>query len=103
MLAGDLVQPLVLLAAVAALTQPLGALIARVMSGERTFLEPVLGPVERLVHRCLGEQTMSHLTQMAGLAVQNFLSAGVGLAVAVALIRGLVRRRPTPSATSGPT
>lgn len=40
-----------------------------------------------------GENTMSHLTQMAGLAVQNFLSAAVGLAVAVALLRGLVRRR----------
>jgi K+-transporting ATPase ATPase A chain len=133
------------------------------MSGERTFLQPVLGPVERLVYRglrlrpdreqswrayarsllafslasvvllyvlqrvqgllplnpdgvgavgpdlalntavsfvtntdwqnYLGEQTMSHLTQMAGLATQNFLSAGVGLAVAVALIRGLSRRR----------
>jgi len=45
-----------------------------------------------------GELTMSHLTQMAGLAVQNFLSAAVGLAVAVALIRGFVRRR---SATIG--
>jgi K+-transporting ATPase ATPase A chain len=133
------------------------------MSGERTFLQPVLGPVERVVYRglrlrpdreqtwkayarsllffslasivvlyalqrlqgllplnpdgfgavdpylafntavsfvtntnwqnYLGEQTMSHLTQMAGLAVQNFVSAGVGLAVAVALIRGLTRRR----------
>jgi K+-transporting ATPase ATPase A chain len=163
MLVADLVQPLALLAAVAALTPPLGAYIARVMNGERTFLAPVLGPVERLVHRSLGvgpdreqtwkayarsllafsvasvvllyllqrlqgllpldpdgfgavgpalalntavsfvtntdwqnylgEQTMSHLTQMAGLAVQNFLSAGVGLAVAVALIRGLTRRR----------
>jgi hypothetical protein len=40
-----------------------------------------------------GETTMSHLTQMAGLAVQNFVSAAVGLAVAVALIRGLTRRR----------
>jgi K+-transporting ATPase ATPase A chain len=40
-----------------------------------------------------GELTMSHLTQMAGLAVQNFVSAAVGLCVAVALIRGLVRRR----------
>ena len=40
-----------------------------------------------------GELTMSHLTQMAGLTVQNFLSAAVGLAVAVALIRGFVRRR----------
>ena len=38
-----------------------------------------------------GESTMTHLTQMAGLAVQNFLSAGVGIAVAVALIRGLAR------------
>jgi potassium-transporting ATPase potassium-binding subunit len=163
MLVSNLVQPLVLLAAVVALTPPLGAYIARVMSGERTFLQPALGPIERLVYRSLrlrpereqtwkayarsllvfslasivalyllqrvqgllplnpdgfgavdpylalntavsfvtntnwqnylGEQTMSHLTQMAGLAVQNFVSAGVGLAVAVALIRGLTRRR----------
>ncbi|MGH9248835.1 MAG: potassium-transporting ATPase subunit KdpA [Acidimicrobiales bacterium] len=40
-----------------------------------------------------GESTMGHLVQMAGLAVQNFVSAAVGLAVAVALIRGLVRSR----------
>ncbi len=40
-----------------------------------------------------GESTMSHLTQMAALTVQNFASAAVGLAVAVALIRGLVRRK----------
>ena len=163
MLVPNLVQPLVLLVVVAVLTPPLGGYIARVMSGERTFLAPVLGPVERLLYRALrlqpdrdqtwkayarsllvfslasivglyvlqriqgllpanpdgfaavdpylalntavsfatntnwqnylGEQTMSHLTQMAGLAVQNFVSAGVGLAVAVALIRGLTRRR----------
>src|SRR6266568_94259 len=40
-----------------------------------------------------GEQTMSHLTQMAGLAVQNFASAAVGLAIAIALVRGIARRR----------
>ena len=40
-----------------------------------------------------GELTMSHLTQMAGLAVQNFASAAAGLAVAIALVRGLARRR----------
>ena len=40
-----------------------------------------------------GESTMSHLTQMAGLTVQNFASAAVGIAVAMALVRGLVRRR----------
>ena len=38
-----------------------------------------------------GESTMSHLTQMAALAVQNFLSAATGIVVAVALIRGLAR------------
>jgi potassium-transporting ATPase potassium-binding subunit len=163
MLVPDLVQPLALLCAVLALTPPLGGYIARVMGGERTLLDPVAGPLERLVHRALrldpargqtwkgyarsllvfslasiaglyllqrvqgllpanpghfgavdpylalntavsfatntdwqnyaGEATMSHLTQMAGLATQNFVSAGVGLAVAVALIRGLTGRR----------
>ena len=38
-----------------------------------------------------GEATMGHLTQMAGLAVQNFVSAAVGIAVAVALLRGFTR------------
>ncbi len=50
------------------------------------------------------ESTMSYLTQMAGLAVQNFLSAATGIVVAVALIRGLARHSvPRPSAISGPT
>ena len=40
-----------------------------------------------------GESTMSVLTQMAGLTVQNFLSAAVGIVVAIALVRGLIRRR----------
>jgi K+-transporting ATPase ATPase A chain len=39
-----------------------------------------------------GEYTMSYLTQMAGLAVQNFVSAAVGMAVLVAVIRGISRR-----------
>lgn len=39
-----------------------------------------------------GETTMSYLTQMAALAVQNFFSAATGIAVAVALVRGLARR-----------
>ncbi|SEQ13615.1 K+-transporting ATPase ATPase A chain [Microlunatus flavus] len=45
-----------------------------------------------------GESTMGHLAQMAGLAVQNFVSAAVGIAVAFALIRGLAR---ASSATLG--
>ena len=40
-----------------------------------------------------GEDTMTQFTQMAGLAVQNFVSAAAGIAVAVALIRGLTRNR----------
>jgi K+-transporting ATPase A subunit len=79
MLVPDLVQPLALLGAVVALTPPLGAFIARVMGGERTFLHPVLGPVQRLVYRSL--------------RLLPDRSAGVGLAVAVAMIRGLTRRR----------
>jgi K+-transporting ATPase ATPase A chain len=65
-----------------------------------------LGPVEELLsfntatsfvtntnwQNYAGESTMTHLTQAAGLAVQNFASAAVGMAVAVALVRGLVRR-----------
>jgi K+-transporting ATPase ATPase A chain len=42
-----------------------------------------------------GETTMSYLSQMVGLTVQNFLSAGVGIAVAVALIRGIISRSGT--------
>ncbi|MDQ1675433.1 MAG: potassium-transporting ATPase potassium-binding subunit [Actinomycetota bacterium] len=40
-----------------------------------------------------GESTMGHLVQMAGLAVQNFVSAAVGIGVAVALVRGFTRSR----------
>ena len=40
-----------------------------------------------------GESTMGHLVQMSGLAVQNFASAAVGMAVAVALVRGFTRSR----------
>jgi len=40
-----------------------------------------------------GESTMSYLTQMSGLTVQNFVSAAVGMAIAIALIRGFIRSR----------
>ncbi|MBV8928144.1 MAG: potassium-transporting ATPase subunit KdpA [Mycobacteriaceae bacterium] len=40
-----------------------------------------------------GESTQGHLVQMAGLAVQNFVSASVGMAVAIALVRGFARKR----------
>jgi potassium-transporting ATPase potassium-binding subunit len=40
-----------------------------------------------------GESTMGYVVQMAGLAVQNFVSAAVGIAVAIALVRGFARKR----------
>src|ERR1041384_6963870 len=42
-----------------------------------------------------GESTMSYFTQMAGLAYHNFVSAAVGIAVAIAFIRGIARRQMT--------
>jgi K+-transporting ATPase ATPase A chain len=143
-----------------ALAKPLGAFMARVYQGERTFLDPVLRPVERLVYRLGGvhpdeemnwkvyafamllfnglgllivyalqrvqgflplnpqgfgavspdsswntavsfatntnwqgyggETTMSYLTQMLAMTVQNFVSAATGMAIVIAMIRGLV-------------
>lgn len=143
------------------LVKPLGFYMYRVFNGDRTFLSPVLGPIERGLYRISGtsereeqhwtsyaagimffslasflvlyflqrlqgvlplnpagmtavepnlafntavsfptntnwqnyggESTMSYLVQMAGLTVQNFMSAAVGIAIAVALIRGFAR------------
>ncbi|HMV27914.1 MAG TPA: potassium-transporting ATPase subunit KdpA, partial [Anaerolineales bacterium] len=143
------------------LVKPLGAYMAKVYQGERLFLDPILGHVERFLYRLSGidqrsemtwktyavamlifnilgvitvyllqrlqetlplnpqglgavspdsawntavsfasntnwqgyggETTMSYLTQMLGMTVQNFVSAATGMAVMVALIRGIVR------------
>ena len=50
-----------------------------------------------------GETTVSYFTQMAGLAVQNFISAGVGIAVVVAFVRALASRSGRGSASSTST
>ena len=156
-------QIVLFLGVILAITKPLGLFMARVFSGERTFLDPVLRPVERLLYRLTaveeqhdmkwteygtsmllfsavsmlllylllrvqrflpwnpqqfaalapdlsfntaasfttntnwqaysGESTMSYLVQMAGLAYHNFVSAAVGIALAVAFIRGIARRQ----------
>ena len=147
------------------LTKPLGLFMARLFQGERTFLHPVLRPVERLIYKLCGiredaeqrwtqyaggilsfsvfaflfvyviqrlqgflpfnpqgfgaklvtpdlayntaisfvtntnwqaysgESTLSYFVQMAALTVQNFASAAVGIAAAVALIRGFARHQ----------
>ncbi len=150
-----------LFALVAIIIKPLGLYMARIFSGERTFLNPVLSPIERLIYSASGvdaakeqgwlaytlsmlafsgagllflyailrlqaylplnplgfsgvapdlafntavsfvtntnwqsyggETTMSHFSQMAGLTVQNFLSAATGIAMALALTRAFAR------------
>jgi K+-transporting ATPase ATPase A chain len=145
-----------------ALTKPLGTYMAHVYQGERTWLDPVLVPVERAIYRAggidrhqeqgwraytaamllfnlfgllltyvilraqgvlwlnpqgfsgttpdlafntavsftsntnwqsyVGETTMSYFSQMVGLAVHNFTSAATGMAIAIALVRGISRR-----------
>src|SRR5262245_32860659 len=153
-------QILFFFAAVLAVTKPMGVFLHKVLEGERHFLRPVLGWLERAVYRVggvdgheqgwrayslgllafsaftmlvtyaiqrlqqvlpwnpqglgaveeasafntaasfttntnwqgyVGEATMSYLTQMAGLAWHNFISAAAGIAVAMALARGLTR------------
>jgi K+-transporting ATPase ATPase A chain len=158
----DLAKLAVYLVALLAVTKPLGLFMARLFAGERTFLHPVVRPLERLVYRLCridegeeqpwtvytaamlafslvsmlllyalerlqgflpwnprhlpgvspdlawntaasfttntnwqaysGETTMSYLTQMAGLAFHNFASAATGIALALALVRGIARR-----------
>src|SRR5690349_2142115 len=146
-----------------ALAKPLGGYMARVYENERTFLDKILGPIERLVYRVAGtgpdedmgwkkytlamllfniaglvvvyalqrlqgvlplnpqalpavtpdsswntatsfatntnwqgyagETTLTYLTQMLGLTVQNFVSAASGMAVMAAVIRGFARKQ----------
>ena len=155
-------QIFIFLALILAITKPLGVYMAKVFSRERTFLDPVVRPIERLLYRVTGvdeehemrwteyafsmllfsggsmlllyliqrvqqflpwnpqkfgavaqalafntaasfntntnwqaysgESTMSYFTQMAGLARDNFGSAAVGIALAIAFIRGIVRK-----------
>jgi len=162
MTANGWLQIIVYLAIIFAITKPLGVFMARVFSRERTFLDPIARPVERLLYRLTGvdedhemrwteyaltmllfsgvtmlllyliqrvqqflplnpqkfgavpqalsfntaasfttntnwqnyagETTMSYLTQMAGLAYHNFASAAIGIALAIAFIRGIARR-----------
>ena len=164
MTANGWLQIVVYLALILAVTKPLGVFMAHVFSREKTFLDPALRPMERLIYRLTGvdedhdirwteyaeamllfsvvsmlvlyamlrlqaylpfnpqkfagvspehlafntaasfttntnwqaysgETTMSYFTQMAGLAYHNFVSAAVGIALAIAFIRGVARRQ----------
>jgi K+-transporting ATPase ATPase A chain len=156
------IQIVLYCAILVAITAPFGGFMTKLFSGERTFLTPVFGPVERGIYAVAGvngkseqswvgyavamlmfklvgflllyvlqrtqamlpfnpagesavapdlayntavsfitntnwqnyggESTMGYLVQMVGLTTQNFLSAGAGIAIAVAFIRGFSRR-----------
>lgn len=158
----DLVFILVFILIAILLAIPLGKYMSKVFTGQRTFMTPVMQPVERFIYRLIGtdenkemnwkqyayalvifniiaiafvfvlqliqgylplnpqgfpgvrwdtalntaisfvtntnwqayagESTMSYFTQMVGLAVQNFLSAAVGIAALLVLIRGFTRK-----------
>ena len=166
MTANGWLQILLFLGLVLLVTKPMGIFMAHVFNRERTFLDPVLKPVERLIYKLtrvnaeeemrwteyavamllfsavsmlvlyliqrsqgllpfnpqslpgvdsstftgssfntagsftsntnwqsyVPEVTMSYFTQMAGLAYHNFISAAVGISLAVAFIRGIARR-----------
>ncbi len=162
MMVNGWIQILLFLVLIFAVTKPLGVFMTRVFNRERTFLDPLARPVERLLYRVTGvdenhemrwteyavsmlmfsgvsmlllyliervqqwlpwnpqkfgavaqdlafntassfttntnwqnyagEATMSYLTQMAGLAYHNFASAAVGIALAIAFVRGIARR-----------
>ena len=164
MTANGWVQILLFLFFVFLVTKPIGIFLTKVFNRERTFMDPMLRPVERLLYRVCGvdenremrwteyaiamllfslvsmivlyglerlqaylpfnpqklgavnpgalafntaasfttntnwqnyggETTMSYLTQMAGLAYHNFMSAAVGIVLAIAFIRGIARRQ----------
>jgi len=158
-----ILQILVFFGLILAVTKPAGLFMSRLFQGQRTFLHPILRPIEALTYRVcgvhedreqkwtqyassvlalsvfaflfpyllmrlqgwlplnpqhfgaaqvspdqafntaisfmtntnwqwyVGESTLSYLVQMAALAVQNFVSGAVGIAVAIALIRGFAR------------
>ena len=95
MLLSDLLQPLVLLVAVVALTPPLGAYMARVMSGERTFPQPVLGPVERAVYRGLRLRPDREQTWKAyARSLLSFSLASIVVLYALQRVQGLLPLNP---------
>ncbi len=71
---------------------PLNPTSAPAMSPDLAFNTAVSFDTNTNWQNYSGETSASHLIQMAGLAVRNFVSAAVGIAVAIALVRGLVRR-----------
>src|ERR1700723_3894257 len=74
------IQIFVFLALILAITKPLGVFMTRVFSGERTFLDPVLRPIERLLYRVTGVDE-SHEMRWTEYAVSMLLFSMVSMVV----------------------
>src|SRR5690348_10568363 len=79
-------QAVVFFAIVLAVTKPLGAYMARVFGGERTFLSPVVTPVERFVYRVCGIDPASEMSA-SGYLFATLAFSVVGLFYLYALLR----------------
>src|SRR5664279_5449795 len=82
----DLIQILVFVALLVALAKPVGTFFYKVFSGERTFLHPVLGPVERGMYRLVGVDPQGEMTWVA-YAVAVLVFSGVCTLLLYALLR----------------
>jgi K+-transporting ATPase ATPase A chain len=108
MTSAGVAQILFFFALVLALTRPMGAFMARVFAGERTFLHPALRPVERLVYRLGGirEEAEQRWTRYAG-ALLAFSAAKFGFTYAILRLQGLLPLNPegfgTAHAVAGAT
>jgi len=78
-----------------ALTKPVGAYMARLFEGERTFLHPVVRPLERLVYRigCVDESAEQHWTHYAG-SLLAFSLVGILLTYLIQRIQGILPFNP---------
>ena len=91
MTATDLLQVAAYVAALILLTPPLGAFMARVFAGERTFLTPVLGPLERATYRLIGVDSTREMTWRGyTLALVVFNALGFLLLLAILLRQGML-------------
>src|ERR1700687_601294 len=79
-------QIFVFLAVILALTKPLGVFMARVFSHERTFLDPIVRPVERLLYRLTGVDE-NHEMRWTEYALAMLLFSGVSMALLYAIER----------------
>lgn len=89
-------QVLLYFAILLALVKPLGLCMARLYQGRRTFLSPLLAPVERLFYRLAGVDATQEMDWKG-------YTAATGMAVLAAFVRGLTRRPEQPAHTGAET